>query len=171
MKLIAIFAVLAASKWAYFGPDHKLQYKTDEHGNRIMDFSYAGYGGGGVKLPEAKVAKTVKTSPGDNTAAIQAAIDAVSAMPSGSRGAVLLAPGTFEVEGTITIPAGGVVLRGSGAGDGGTTVKLTGKPHRFLTVKGSGAWEADGNSTAITDPYVPSGASTFHVRRRALPHG
>jgi hypothetical protein len=30
----------------YFRPDHKLHYRTDERGNRIMDFSYASYRAG-----------------------------------------------------------------------------------------------------------------------------
>src|SRR5512133_3348787 len=65
------------STWAYIDPaTHRLHYRPDERGNRIMDFSYAGYGGGGVRIPDVRVAKSVKPVEGDNTVPIQAAIDA-----------------------------------------------------------------------------------------------
>ena len=76
-----------------------------------MGFSCAGYMGAGVALPAVPVKRTVKpTGGGDDTAAIQAAIDAVAAMPleKGSRGAVLLVPGTFFCARTITIRASGI---------------------------------------------------------------
>jgi beta-galactosidase len=105
------------SEWVYPGPDGKLIYKTTSAGDRIMDFSCAGYMGGGVALPEVPVKATVTPVEGDNTAAIQEAIDKVSAMSleKGFRGAVLLGPGDYNCSGTISIRASGVVLRGSGA--------------------------------------------------------
>ena len=45
------------SEWAFGGPDHRLHYLTDNRGNSIMDFSSAGYRGGGVKLPSAAAAQ------------------------------------------------------------------------------------------------------------------
>lgn len=57
-----------------------------------------------------------------------------------------------------------MVLRGSGSGDDGTIIKLTGAPHRFLEIRGSGSWQVDNNSTPITDPYIPSGSDSFHVQ-------
>src|SRR5262249_40487820 len=86
------------SAWVFFDSNHRLQYNQDSNGNRIMDFSFAGYQGGGVALPSAPVQATVSPSGGDDTAAIQAAIDAVSALPldtSGLRGTVQLTPGAF----------------------------------------------------------------------------
>ena len=76
----------------------KLSYKTLAGNDRILDFSHAGYAGGGVKLPGVAVQKTVTPSGGDDSAAIQSAIDAIAALPlkDGFRGAVLLAPGTFH---------------------------------------------------------------------------
>ena len=127
------------SQWVYPGPNGKLVYKTTPAGDRIMDFSHAGYMGGGVALPTVQVKKTVEPSGGDDTARIQAAIDAVAALPlkNGFRGAVLLAPGVFACSGTITISPSGVVLRGSASkGDKRSTIKLTGKPHNGITVAG-----------------------------------
>ena len=100
----------AGSEWVYPGEDGKLIYKTTPQGDRIMDFSHAGYMGGGVALPNVPVKVTVKPSGGeDDTAIIQKAIDEVSAMPleNGFRGAVLLAPGDYPCSGTISISAGG----------------------------------------------------------------
>ena len=63
-----------------------------------MDFSHAGYMGGGVAIPTVPVAVTIGPSGGDDTQAIQAAIDMVSRMPlvNGFRGAVLLRPGAYR---------------------------------------------------------------------------
>lgn len=178
-KLTAIFlaflsaAALAAqgkSKWVYFGEDHRLQYGTDARGNRVMDFSHAGYKGGGVAIPTVRVARTLGPTRGDNTARIQAAIDEVSNLApdaDGFRGAVLLEPGVYEVAVTLRIAASGVVLSGSGSDDGGTTLNVTGEPHRFLDVSGSGEWQPQGDPVAVTDRYVPSGADWIHVESAA----
>ena len=50
------------SRWVYPGPDGKLVYRTTPAGDRIMDFSHAGYMGGGVALPNVPVKRTVKPS-------------------------------------------------------------------------------------------------------------
>jgi hypothetical protein len=171
----------AISQWVHPGPDGKLVYKTTERGDRIMDFSYAGYMGGGVALPSVPTKRTVQPSGDatkDDAAAIQAALDEVAALPleNGFRGAVLLAPGTFNCAQTITIRASGVVLRGSGCGPDGTvsTIKLTGRPHLALAVRGGvgRGGNADGEAkspefksaeTSISDSYVPSGTASFNV--------
>jgi hypothetical protein len=162
---VAAFCGFAASPWVYFGPGHRLQYRADERGNRIMDFSNAGYGGGGVKLPDAPTVKTIAPIDGDNTAGIQAALDEVAGRPaggSGLRGAVVLKAGTYEVAGTLNIGASGVVLRGSGSGESGSIIRLTGAPHRFLEMHGTGSWRDVGEAAAIGDAYIPSGADSFH---------
>jgi hypothetical protein len=41
----------ATSEWVHPGPNGKLVYKTTPAGDKIMDFSTAGYMGGGVALP------------------------------------------------------------------------------------------------------------------------
>ena len=154
------------SQWVQVDSSGKLVYKTLPKGDRIMDFSSAGYMGGGVALPSVPARTNVKPSgTGDATSAIQAAIDAVSTMPliNGFRGAVVLAPGTYNVSGALQIAASGVVLRGSGSGTNGTVLHMTGSPHTFLSIQGSGSPQAVGNAASITDTYVPSGSSSFHV--------
>jgi hypothetical protein len=155
-----------ASEWVYFDEQGRLAYKDlDANHDRILDYSFAGYRGGGVKLPELPVKETLAPSGGDDTAAIQAALDAVSALPlsDGARGAVLLEAGTFDVQGTLSITASGVVLRGSGSGAGGTRVELSGDPHQFLTITGAGSWKTEGSAHAVSDAYLPSGSTTLHV--------
>jgi hypothetical protein len=154
------------SKWVYLGDGQRLQYRADARGNRIMDFSHAGYMGGGVTLPSVRAARTIGPVTGDSTAHIQAAIDEVSRLTpdaSGFRGAVVLQPGTYEVAGPLRIAAGGVVLRGGGSGDAGTIVRVSGPPHRFLDMSGAGSWHLEGQPAAIAEAYVPSGSDSFTV--------
>ncbi|GAB4418081.1 MAG: hypothetical protein OHK0039_29140 [Bacteroidia bacterium] len=96
-----------------------MHYQRDAEGNHIPDFSHAGYRGGGVPLPQVPAVMTIGPIAGDNTAHIQAAIDAVSALPpdsQGHRGALLLDTGRYEIRGTLRVSASGVVLRGVGDG-------------------------------------------------------
>ncbi|MDB5323918.1 MAG: hypothetical protein JWN40_5549 [Phycisphaerales bacterium] len=163
------------SQWVHPGPDGKLIYRTTPAGDRIMDFSYAGYMGGGVALPTVQVKQTVHPTGGDDdTKPIQAAIDQVAKLPleNGFRGAVLLAPGVFICPESITIPASGIVLRGSGsAAANASTIKMTGKPHLAINVRGPGGVgraqqggdARDAMTTSIADAYVPSGAISFTV--------
>ncbi|GAB5534297.1 MAG: hypothetical protein Rubg2KO_05460 [Rubricoccaceae bacterium] len=107
--------------------DGRLVYVTDDEGNRIPDFSYAGYRKGEAELPDVPTVATVSPIDGDDTAQIQAALDAVGARPldaNGFRGAVELAAGTFEVSGTLTLREHGVVLRGAGDGDDPATSSI-----------------------------------------------
>lgn len=163
---LAISWAAPVSRWVYFGPGHKLEYRADSRGNRIMDFSYAGYHAGGVRLPGATVARTLQPEPGDSTARIQKAIDAVSLLKPGEnglRGAVLLGPGTYEVSGRLTISASGVVLRGSGSSESGTVLRIAGSPHRLIEIRGEGSYQTVGRRAAIVDAYVPSGADSLQV--------
>ena len=164
------FALLAAtlpaqSHWAYPGPHGKLVYMYTAKGDRIPDFSYAGYEGGGVALPTVPAKRTVAPSGTDDTTAIQAAIDAVSALPlvNGFRGAVELAAGDFHCAHPLVITASGVVLRGAGNGKDGTTIEMTGSPHQALRIMGQLEQTPTGVSTIVTDAYVPAGAITLHV--------
>lgn len=155
----------AKSQWAYTDAQGRLVYKTLQRGDRIMDFSSAGYMGGGVDLPSASVKITLTPSPGDNTDAIQTAIDAVSKMPvvKGLRGAVLLSPGTYNCERALTLTASGVVLRGSGSGQNGTIINMTGAPHTCITLNGDKVVRTVGRPTTISSTYVPSGAQVFDL--------
>lgn len=155
----------ATSTLVYYDHHHRLRYAADPAGNRIIDFSSAGYRGGGVSLPHVPVRVTVAPSGGDDTATIQSALDAVAALPldkRGFRGAVLLSPGYFNVSATLILNASGVVLRGSGSGTDGSIVNMTGAPFTLLNVAGTGDY-VRGTPAAIVDSYIPSGARSFRV--------
>ena len=135
-----------------------------------MDFSHAGYRGGGVALPVVPVKVTVgPPSSEDDTVAIQAAIDAVSKLEltDGFRGAVLLQAGVYRCQGTLSIKTSGVVLRGVGAGQNGTTIRMTGSPHLAISVSGADSVRPVGSPVRITDAYVPSGSTSFGVESAA----
>jgi len=172
-----VWAQNGKSQWVYIGKDGKLAYKTTALGDRIMDFSHAGYMGGGVSLPVVPAKRVVQaTGDNDDTKLIQNAIDEVAAMPliNGFRGAVQLSPGTFTCSGSLKISASGVVLRGSGSANGGTVIKMTGPNHAAIVIGVNntniplGRTEKSdinegGKQTIIADAYVPSGAMSFTV--------
>src|SRR4051812_31407046 len=66
--------------------DGKLAYITNDKGDRIPDFSTAGYLGGGVAIPDAPVRIVVPQHAGDSTARIQRAIDYVSSLQPDDHG-------------------------------------------------------------------------------------
>ncbi len=150
------------------GRDGKLTYATDERGNRIPDFSNCGYAGGNLEIPDVPGRIRIAPNEGDDGPRIQAAIDDVSQLPldkDGFRGAVLLLPGQFEVAGQLQIAASGVVLRGSGAGPGGTTLIGTGTDRRTLIRVAGGSNRTTSRETthAVIDEYVPVGATTLRL--------
>lgn len=142
----------------------KLIYNADERGNRVPDYSYAGYRAGEVPIPTVPAKVVLGASDADNTAAIQAAIDQVGQMPAnadGFRGAVLIPPGEYPVKGSLVLNVNGVVLRGSGAGEGGTVLRATGHDRRTLIKIRGAAPFVEGNARSVADPYVPLNANRF----------
>jgi hypothetical protein len=171
LLVTALAAALAAKtkeskqSWVSLDAAGHLVYRTLPQGDRIADFSYAGYMGGGVPLPRIPDAVTVSPSGADDTTAIQHAIDQVSALPlkNGFRGAVVLAPGTFLCSGSLNINASGVVLRGNGPVTAATTIKMTGDPHVAIVVGGKEEVQVVGSPAHVTEAYVPSGAQSITV--------
>ena len=151
------------------GADGRLAYTTDARGNRVVDFSDAGYGGGGTPIPDVPARIVVGADGGNDRARIQAAIDIVSALPidgRGFRGAVLLEPAPYRIDTHLRIAASGVALRGAGPGDSGTVLIAGGTSRRSLiVVSGAGdRHEVAESRRDITDAYVPVGATSFSVR-------
>ncbi|MEY9930192.1 hypothetical protein ABH926_004834 [Catenulispora sp. GP43] len=143
----------------------KLSYGHDAQGNRIPDYSSAGYEGGGVAIPSVATKDSVKPTGGDDTKSIQAAIDKVSALPlnaQGFRGAVQLAAGTFRLAGSLHITASGVVLRGASTNAAATTLVAIGATARTLVTIGStAAYAVVGAQAKVTDTYVPVGGTSL----------
>ncbi|ROU07255.1 hypothetical protein [Lysobacter enzymogenes] len=149
--------------------------------NIVPDFSRAGYMGGGVALPardSIPVRATIAPGDGggDDYPRIQAAIDAVAALPAdsrGLRGAVLLRRGRYTLSDTLAIRVGGVVLRGEGRGANGTVLRsaIAARQGRIVEV---GDHEAavpraaqQPRRTAIAAAYVPVGAMRIEVASAA----
>lgn len=148
------------------GRDGKLAYHANERGDRVPDFSYAGYAGGDTMIPNVPVRVIVSQKAGDQTARIQAAIDYVASLAPdehGVRGAVLLQPGKFEVADGLKIPASGVVLRGSGAGEGGTILFAAGHDRRTLITMNGKDDQKLGEAVAVADKYVPVNATKLQL--------
>ena len=167
-------APAATSTWVTVGGGGQLTYRADERGNTIPDFSRAGYGGGGVALPELTVIATLAPQPtGDDGARIQASLDAAgehAADGHGRLGAVLLKLGTYRIEGVLAIRASGVALRGEGAGENGTVIVATGTKQRTLIDVGAARAsrrEVEGSRQRVTDAYVPWSAKSFSIESAA----
>jgi hypothetical protein len=167
--LLFAHALLAQqSRWVHLGTNGHLVYGRDKNGVSIPDYSFAGYHSGDVALPTVPAQINLSPTGADDTAAIQHAIDTISARSldaNGSRGAVQLAPGVFHCSAALAIAASGVVLRGAGSGADheATTINLTGDPHVGIIIEGNFALSTVAPSTDITDTYVPFGAHTIHV--------
>ena len=140
--------------------------------NTVPDYSSAGYQGGGVAIPAIPEAVRVRPGGSDDTTSIQAAIDSVSKMPlgeNGFRGAVVLEAGAYSISQSLKIQASGVVVRGAGSQQsGGTTITMTVNDIAFRAENPSDDSESKAAADtvtpiAISEDYVPAGATTFKV--------
>ncbi len=152
----------------------RLSYVADADGNRLPDFSHAGYRGGGIALPAGvPVVKTLAPTTGDNTARIQVALDEVAALPlrsDGYRGTLQLAAGVYEIVGTLRLNQSGVVLKGAGPGDdpaANTILRRTGTSQAAIIQAGNRddqfKGEIAGSRSSITTTRVQVGARSFEV--------
>lgn len=152
-----------SQRFLYPGSDGQLIYVPDSLGNRVPDYSHCGFRGGNASLPNVHAMVLVESMEGDATATLQKAIDTVSDLPlnaAGIRGAVLLGPGEFYVEGQLSIRRSGVALRGSRTG---TTIHATGRNRRTLIrIIGAGKPKL-GHELPIADNYVAVGTAQLNV--------
>lgn len=148
------------------GKDGKLVYTQSDKGDRVPDFSYAGYKAGEEVIPDVPVKVSVPLKQGDATLRIQSAIDYVSGLPldkKGFRGAVLLEKGIHSVNGSLKIQASGVVLRGSGTGQQGTTILGNGLTRETLFLVLGRNDKNLSPEVKVTDAYVPVNALKLSV--------
>ncbi|HEU4422598.1 MAG TPA: hypothetical protein VFR67_08660 [Pilimelia sp.] len=174
-------AAIPAGGWhsahVSYAANGRLRYATDPAGNRIPDFSYAGYRYGEADLPNVPVVATLTPVSGDNTRRIQDAVDRVGSRTpdkNGHRGALRLAPGTYEIRGTVRVRHSGVVLRGSGDGASpasATILRARGNTpdKRTVVVLGtnSGNPWTTGSAVDITTRFVGVGSTSFEVANAA----
>ena len=166
------YAQTGTSSWVHIGPNGKLQYTPDAKGNRIPDFSMVGYRFGEEAIPSVPVVRTLNAVSGDNLSQIQEAINEVAALApdaKGFRGAILLKKGQYNISNTISITAGGIVLRGEGRGSSDTRLVATRTAqHTLIDIEGSGTpAEIAGTRTQVTTPFVATGMQTFTVQSAA----
>ncbi len=152
------------------GADGRIAYRPYTAGGDVLpDFSHCGYGGGGIRIPDAPVKIVLEPAAiGDDASRIQAALDRVGALPlasDGLRGAVWLKRGSYRVGVPLELRVGGVVLRGEGDGEDGTVITATMRKQQAVFAAGNRSPVREEGSTAaeITDAYVPVGARSFAV--------
>ena len=149
----------------------KLVYVADSLGNRIPDFSYAGYAAGEISIPNLPIRIVVPVKAGDATNRIQQAIDYVAGLPlnnEGFRGAVLLQNGLYEVQGALKITASGIVLRGSGPQ---TVLKgTTASRETLVTISGANDRKCS-PELQLDDIYIPVNSNTVHAAGHAFKAG
>ncbi|PVI02838.1 hypothetical protein DM02DRAFT_508527, partial [Periconia macrospinosa] len=128
-------------------------------GDRLPDFSFAGYRQSEVPLPDlnSPATKTISSGSGDQSSAIQAALDAVYKKGGG---VVHLKAGTYALSTPLVIQ-NGTVLRGDGIGKTILTVKDL--KQDVITMGKTTGKEKRGASVDITDKYVPSGTDMVQV--------
>ncbi|GAB5442847.1 MAG: hypothetical protein Fues2KO_31960 [Fuerstiella sp.] len=178
IRVRTVQETVTGSAFAYYGEADRLIHPLDALGNRIADFSSAGYMNGNQPVPnveslvDATRIVTVSPGPGDDLAALQAAINQVENLTpnsSGFRGIVRLTAGEFQISGQLQILESGILLQGAGDGaDAGTSTILrgTGTTQRSLIRVGAASGFASGVSGTthnIVDKYVPVGATSFQV--------
>ena len=145
--------------------NRQITYTPDSLGNRVPDFSYAGYMAGEKPVSDVSIKVVVPFVNGDATLRIQSAIDYVSKLPldkNGFRGTVLLQKGTYKVEGQLKMNSSGVVLRGSGVNQ--TTIIGAGTDRQTLIRIVGVNNKIAGKEIAIADAYVPVNAIKLSVR-------
>lgn len=147
-------------------------YSYDANGDSIPDYSSAGYGGGGVVIPNPPVTTTLNANAsGDDTARIQAALDNLAALSVGAngfRGVLKLNAGVYRITNALSISTNGIVIRGDGSGTSGTILRRTVNNADAITIDNGGGLKSQVGSTfTITNSYVPVGATYFALNTTA----
>lgn len=144
----------------------KLQYNTySDNGDRLGDFSKAGFYKGEYELPDSSklpLAATIEPSKNpdaDDTARIQEVIDSVYNNAANDYFKVIkIKAGRYNINADGINLRSGIILSGEGQGPEGTVLFATDKK-QYSVIKISGeAPSAVGGIHYITDEYVPAGS-------------
>lgn len=179
IKLFSLFSLLITtslysqeqSKLININNEGKLTYHPyTEKGDILPDFSYSGYMGGGIPIPNINVVAVIPAPSGldDDAPMIQQVIDSVAQIridSYGFRGAILIKKGTYRIGTPLKISVNGIVLRGEGNTPEGTVFLAT-SPKKYSVIEiGKNIRHTRISSTEknITDKYVPSGTRVIHV--------
>ncbi|KAH8724522.1 hypothetical protein GQ44DRAFT_617679 [Phaeosphaeriaceae sp. PMI808] len=128
-------------------------------GDKLSDFSFCGYHASEASLPSLSRAATKTLGPGsgDQSTAIQDALDEVYA--SGG-GVVVLKAGTYTLGSGLLI-RNQTTLRGSGIGN--TVLAVRSLSENVITMGNQSSGGKTIKTALITDDYVPAGTGTVHV--------
>jgi len=111
-------------------------------GSRLPDFSFAGYHAGEAELPSPEVLLNVADfgangqDEEDDTSAFK---DAIDAFPQ-QAGALLIPAGTYLLSDRLLIEQTGLVLRGEGSDEQGTTLRFTTNLTELMGAQAKWAW-------------------------------
>jgi PelA/Pel-15E family pectate lyase len=161
LTLLVAFLPARGQSLSITTPDRQLVYTTFENGDRIPDYSFCGYEASNQPIPFVPAKVKVALQDGDATARIQQAIDYVSSLPAGPdgfRGAILLEKGIYHIAGSLIINTSGVILRGSGYDENGTTLFAAGQDRSTLIRIAGHNDKVLSDSTPITGNYLPLNA-------------
>ncbi|WP_372772606.1 DUF6298 domain-containing protein [Mangrovibacterium sp.] len=183
LLLLSAWAICSANAQKKQEPTPPLQlskngnlvYTPDELGNRIPDFSYCGYKASSEAIPFVPVKIILEPVSGDATMVLQDAIDYLATLPAdanGFRGAILLKPGNYALQGRLTVHDSGIVIRGSGSGENGTVLTAAGISRETLIRIEGKEVTLDKSQVKVTQGYVPVGAFKLTVEdASAIPLG
>lgn len=151
--------------------DSALTYPAyNEQGDKLSDFSHAGFYAGAVELPATEnlpVAVTVSPSAdasGDDRIRLQNIINETAAAADPSKMTVIkLEPGRYNISAPGITLKSGIVLSGAGQGPNGTVLYAS-SAQQYSAVKPAGsALKKTGADINIIDNYVKAGSNIFHV--------
>ena len=164
------------SSRVYLNEEGFLEYTTDQEQNYIPNFSFAGYHNGDKEIPEFTPDLSINPVPGDNTNHIQAVLDSLANLPMdsmGHRACLLLGPGVYRISGRIFMPAGGIVLKGSGSGQDSTSNTIligtgnTPSARNLINIgsQSSAGWDLLPGQvfSNLTSPFVPAGSRSLQI--------
>ena len=132
--------------------------------DRIPDYSYCGFKASEEQIPDLLADPRIpvirlQAPKGDATALIQRALDYAGSLPDakdGFKAVVLLEKGVYEVQGSLRIRSGGVVLRGQGSE---SVIRGCGTGREtLLRIEGEGS-EYLGKETELDCDYLPVNSS------------
>lgn len=145
-------------------------YAYNEQGDKLSDFSYAGFYAGEVELPLTEnltVGATIFPSAdprADDTKRIQEIINTVAASTSPGRMTVIkFEAGRYNINKSGITLKSGIVLSGSGQGPNGTVFYATDTSQYTVIKATGGAPSKIGKDAFITDEYVRAGSTEINI--------
>lgn len=159
------------SSWVHRDKDIHLVYYKDSLGNCIPDFSAVGYQFGKKTFPEGIVVAFLSPNGKDDTYSLQKLIDSVSKLTVTNNPKVIeLKKGIYTISSTINIKSSGLIIRGEGSNENGTVINyIATKQSDLFHIEGYGKIDINKNKgSEITDNYVPTGATQFHVKHASF---